>query len=112
VQGLCKAGTLSIIGVYPPTAEHFPIGAAMGKSLTVNMGNCNHRRYLPELVRMVKEGNVDPEKVLTQREPVLSALEAYKEFDRRRAGWIKLELVPDQSENPTREPAQASHAKT
>lgn len=26
VEGLCKAGTLSIIGVYPPTAESFPSG--------------------------------------------------------------------------------------
>jgi threonine dehydrogenase-like Zn-dependent dehydrogenase len=35
VKGLCKAGTLSIIGVYPMTMKSFPIGAAMLKNLTI-----------------------------------------------------------------------------
>jgi hypothetical protein len=29
-----------------------------------------------------------------QREPLTDALEAYKEFDRRSPGWIKVELMP------------------
>jgi hypothetical protein len=37
VEGLAKAGTLSIIGVYPPTMEVFPIGAATNKNLTLRM---------------------------------------------------------------------------
>jgi threonine dehydrogenase-like Zn-dependent dehydrogenase len=32
--------------------------------------------------------------VLTQREPVMNALEAYKAFDQRQPGWIKVELLP------------------
>ncbi|HVG63842.1 MAG TPA: zinc-dependent alcohol dehydrogenase, partial [Hyalangium sp.] len=50
VQGLAKAGTLSIIGVYPQTARTFPIGEAMNKNLTLKMGNCNHRKYIPMLL--------------------------------------------------------------
>lgn len=53
VEALAKAGTLSIIGVYPPTMTTFPIGQAMNKNLTVKMGNCNHRRYAPHLVEVV-----------------------------------------------------------
>jgi threonine dehydrogenase-like Zn-dependent dehydrogenase len=94
VKSLAKAGTLSIIGVYPQAAKVFPIGAAMNKNLTINMGNCNHRKYVPKLVRMVKAGLVDPQKVLTQVEPVMDAIEAYKAFDKRQAGWIKVELKP------------------
>jgi threonine dehydrogenase-like Zn-dependent dehydrogenase len=94
VAALAKAGTLSIIGVYPPTAKVFPIGVAMNKNLTVNMGNCNHRAYLPLLVELVRTGAVDPSKLLTQHEPIANALEAYKEFDRRQPGWIKVELQP------------------
>ena len=45
VQALAKAGTLSIIGVYPPKHHFFPLGMAMNKNLTVNMGNCNYRKY-------------------------------------------------------------------
>ena len=94
VQGLAKAGTLSIIGVYPPSHRFFPLGMAMNKNLTINMGNCNHRKYIPTLVDLVETGAVDPEKILTQREPLTSAIEAYKAFDKRQPGWIKVELVP------------------
>lgn len=94
VEALAKAGTLSIIGVYPQTAKFFPIGAAMNKNLTVKMGNCNHRRYIPKLVDLVRSGAVDPAKVLTQAEPLTDVLAAYKAFDTRQPGWIKVELRP------------------
>jgi threonine dehydrogenase-like Zn-dependent dehydrogenase len=57
--------------------------------LTVKMSNCNHRRYVPELVAMTRSGAVDPSKVLTQVDDVLDVLEAYEAFDRREPGWIK-----------------------
>ncbi len=94
VEGLCKAGTLSIIGVYPPAAESFPIGKAMNKNLSIEMGNCNHRKYIPMLIDIVRNGTIDPATVLTQREPVTDAISAYEAFDKRRAGWIKVELEP------------------
>ncbi len=50
VQALAKAGTLSIVGVYPPTQHQFPIGEAMNKNLTLRMGNCHHRKYIPHLL--------------------------------------------------------------
>lgn len=94
VQALAKAGTLSIIGVYPQTMTRFPLGAAMLKNLSVRMGNCPHRRYIPRLINMVNEGRVDPTQVLTQIEPLADAIEAYKSFDQRRTGWVKVELEP------------------
>jgi threonine dehydrogenase-like Zn-dependent dehydrogenase len=94
VEGLAKAGTLSIIGVYPPTAQSFPIGKAMSKNLTMRMGNANHRHYIPHLIDLVKNNTVDPEKVLTQCEPLTNVLDAYKAFDTRQPGWVKVELKP------------------
>src|SRR4051794_4260889 len=94
VQCLAKAGTLAIVGVYPQTFGSFPIGMAMNKNLTVQMGNCPHRRYVPELVEMVRTGTIDPHEVLTKVEPLTSAIDAYKAFDLRQPGWIKVELEP------------------
>jgi len=94
VQALAKAGTLSIIGVYPETATSFPIGEAMGKNLAINMGSCHHRRYIPKLLRLIRNGSVDPAAILTQHEPLTGAIEAYKAFDRRQPGWVKVELEP------------------
>lgn len=94
VKALAKAGSLSIIGVYPPSARVFPIGAAMNKNLTLKMGNCNHRKYIPKLVNLVRSRVVDPEVILTQREPLTDVIEAYKTFDKRQPGWVKVELLP------------------
>ncbi|WP_220815104.1 zinc-dependent alcohol dehydrogenase [Pseudomonas paralcaligenes] len=94
VEALDKAGTLSIIGVYPEQARHFPIGMAMNKNLTINMGNCHHRKYIPQLIDLVLNRRIDPAKILTQVKPMSDAIEAFKAFDRRDAGWIKVELHP------------------
>lgn len=94
VQAVAKAGTLGIIGVYPPAAERFPIGIAMNKNLTIKAGNCNHRAYVPRLVEMVRAGVIDPVSVLTKVEPLTNVIDAYERFDRREAGWIKTELKP------------------
>jgi threonine dehydrogenase-like Zn-dependent dehydrogenase len=93
-QAVCKAGTIGVIGVFPPQAMTFPIGALQQRNLTAKGGNCNHRRYIPRLVGLVASGAFDPTEVLTQREPVTGAIEAYETFDRRRPGWIKTELLP------------------
>jgi threonine dehydrogenase-like Zn-dependent dehydrogenase len=92
VESVAKAGSIGIIGVYPQTAKTFPIGVAMNKNLTIQAGNCNHRKYIPKLVEMVAAGMIDPSEILTQVEPVSDAIEAYKAFDRRQPGWIKVEL--------------------
>lgn len=94
VEAVAKAGTVSIIGVYPPSDHLFPIGAAMNKNLTLRMGNCNHLKYVPMLVELVRAGRVKPTAILTQREPLSSAIEAFKAFDQRQPGWIKVELQP------------------
>ena len=94
VQALAKAGTLSIIGVYPETMTRFPIGTAMLKNLTMQMGNCPHRKYIPRLIDAVMEGKADPLKVLTEVEPMTDAISAYKAFDKRNSGWVKVELTP------------------
>jgi threonine dehydrogenase-like Zn-dependent dehydrogenase len=94
IQALAKAGTLAIIGVYPPNDTSFPIGMAMNKNLTIRMGNCNHRKYLPQLVEMVRAGTFDPCTIITQQAPMASVIDAYKAFDTRQAGWVKVELRP------------------
>lgn len=93
-DALAKAGTLAIIGVYPEKELFFPIGQAVGKNLTIQMGNCPHRRYIPKLLELVRSGIVDPSKIVTQREPLSSAIKAYEAFEERQPGWLKVQLDP------------------
>jgi threonine dehydrogenase-like Zn-dependent dehydrogenase len=76
LEAVAKAGTISIIGVYGEV-DSYPIGKAMEKNLTLTMGNCNHRRYIPHLVELVRNGTFNPAEILT-REP----------------GWVKVKLEP------------------
>lgn len=95
LNAVAKAGTLAIIGLYPPHARLFPIGYALNRNLTIKMGNCNHRKYLPHLVKMVRSGSLDPLSVLTKREPLSGVIDAYEAFNERQAGWMKVELKPE-----------------
>jgi threonine dehydrogenase-like Zn-dependent dehydrogenase len=92
VQALDKAGTLAIIGVYPPNSRTFPIGEAMNKNLTLKMGNCHHRKYIPMLLGLLRSGEVDVAGLLAKHQPLASALEAFSQFDRRAPGWVKVRL--------------------
>jgi threonine dehydrogenase-like Zn-dependent dehydrogenase len=93
-EAVVKAGTIGIIGVYPQTISTYPIGVVMNKNLTVQAGNCNHRHYMPDLLRLIAEGGVDPALLLTEQEPMSDVMAAYREFDQRQPGWLKVALDP------------------
>ncbi|WP_027941660.1 zinc-dependent alcohol dehydrogenase [Amycolatopsis taiwanensis] len=92
VESVAKAGTIGVIGVYPPGFDVFPFGDLMNKNLTMHAGNCNHRRYVPKLLNLVATGTIDPTAFITQSEPPESAIDAYRAFDRRDEGWLKTVL--------------------
>jgi threonine dehydrogenase-like Zn-dependent dehydrogenase len=89
---IAKAGTLSVIGVYPENARFFPWGQALNMNLTVKGGNCPHRRYIPYLLGLCASGAVRPEVIVSQVRKMESIVEAYESFDRREPGWVKVEL--------------------
>ncbi|MDA8219256.1 MAG: glutathione-dependent formaldehyde dehydrogenase [Dehalococcoidales bacterium] len=97
VECIAKAGTLAIIGVYPEQVRRFPIGMAMNKNLKINSGNCPHRHYVPQLVDLVEAGEIDPTMILTEELAFDDVIEAYKRFDRREPGWVKVAVEPDRT---------------
>lgn len=89
---VAKAGTIGVIGVYPPEHTSFPLGTMMNRNLTVRGGNCDHRRYVPGLLSRIAAGHADPSQIITRREELSSAIDAYGSFDRREMGWSKVVL--------------------
>lgn len=94
IDAVAKAGTVSIIGVYPPQFTTFPVGKMMNKNLTIHSGNCNHRKYLPRLIELVRSGVMRPEQFFTRDLPVASVIDAYHHFDQHERGWLKVKLEP------------------
>jgi threonine dehydrogenase-like Zn-dependent dehydrogenase len=97
IESVAKAGTVSVIGVYSAPLHSFPIDKVMENNLTFKGGNCNHRRYMPEMIELVRSGVIRPEQFLTQKEPMQSAIDAYRSFAEHERGWIKVKLEPASS---------------
>jgi threonine dehydrogenase-like Zn-dependent dehydrogenase len=94
LESVAKAGTVCLTGVYPETAKTYPVGMSMNKNITVKGGNCNHLKYVAKLLEIVRAGVINPSRILTEHEPMTDAIEAYRQFDTRSPGWIKVELRP------------------
>jgi len=94
MKSLAKAGVLSVIGVFPPEVEQFPFGLIQQRNLTVRSGNANHLKYVKDLVALTRQGSLQPTKILTQNEPMTDVIEAYRQFDARKPGWVKVALEP------------------
>lgn len=82
-----KAGTVGTAGVDPPQVQHYPFGEAFMKNLTLKMGNCAHRRYVPDLASLVAAGRLEPTPLITRWVGTGDALDAYRTLDRGEFGW-------------------------
>jgi threonine dehydrogenase-like Zn-dependent dehydrogenase len=60
---------------------------------------------------MTAAGEIDPAKVITEDEPLMSAIDAYKTFEERHAGWIKVKLEPAASETKAKCPGVYARKK-
>ncbi|MFT3770670.1 MAG: zinc-dependent alcohol dehydrogenase [Minicystis sp.] len=94
INAVRRGGTVSIIGVYGPPANLIPIGTAMNKGLVLRMGQCNVKRYMPQLLDHIRAGAIDAKGLITHRFALEEAPEAYRLFAGRRDGIIKCVLVP------------------
>jgi threonine dehydrogenase-like Zn-dependent dehydrogenase len=89
-----KGGTVSIPGVYGGWSDKFPLGALMNKGLTIKTGQTHVHKYVPELLKLVQEGKIDPSFVVTHRLPLGEAAHGYDIFRGKKDGCIKVVLDP------------------
>lgn len=94
IQCCGKAGTISMPGVYIGTLDNIPLGAAMNKGLTFRMGQTHVQRYMPLLLEKIMEGEIDPSKIITHKIKLKEAPKAYKVFDEKEKGCIKVVMTP------------------
>ncbi|MDH6264636.1 threonine dehydrogenase-like Zn-dependent dehydrogenase [Rhizobium sp. SG_E_25_P2] len=87
-------GTVSIVGVYGGFLDKIPMGSAINRGLTFRMAQTPVQRYLPELMRRIVEGEIDPSFVITHRGSLEDGPELYKTFRDKKDGCIKVVLKP------------------
>ncbi|KAH9541979.1 hypothetical protein CY35_14G090800 [Sphagnum magellanicum] len=89
-----KAGRVSIVGVYAGFANHFNVGAMMEKGLNIAAGQTPVQKYWPTLLPMVQSGKIDSTLPITHVLPLSEAPRAYKIFDDKEDGCVKVLLKP------------------
>jgi len=89
-----KGGRVSIVGDYYALCNQFPIGAMMEKGLTIRGSQVYVQKYWKQLLQYLQEGKVDPSFVITQEMPLEKADEAYRIFDAKEKGVVKILLRP------------------
>lgn len=92
--GLAKRwGTVSAIGVNQSMDFKFPMGLAFVKGLKFAIGTCSVQSHWDELIALIRAGRLDPEKFITHRMSLSEGAEAYRLFDAREDGALKMILT-------------------
>lgn len=89
-----NGGTVSIPGVYTGLVDKFPLGSLMNRSLTIKTGQTHVQRYLEPLLERVEGGEIDPSFVVSHKFDLEEAPNAYKMFNDKQNGCIKVVLKP------------------
>ena len=89
-----KGGRISIPGVYGGVTDKFPIGALMEKGLSVKSGQTHVQKYMPELLKMIVEGELDTTFLISHRLSLEEAPKGYKIFKEQQNEVTKVVLKP------------------
>jgi threonine dehydrogenase-like Zn-dependent dehydrogenase len=89
-----KGGRISVIGVYGPPHNIVPLGIAMNKNITLRLGQCNTKRYMPHLLEHIRAGRVDAKAIISHRMPLDDVTRAYEMFAGKLDNCRKVVLVP------------------
>jgi 2-desacetyl-2-hydroxyethyl bacteriochlorophyllide A dehydrogenase len=87
-----KEATVSVIGAGLERFD-FPIQAAFRKGITFRASICSVQRQLPELIKLIQQGRLHPERVISHRMKLSEGATAYRMFDKREGGALKMVLA-------------------
>ncbi|MDP9840659.1 threonine dehydrogenase-like Zn-dependent dehydrogenase [Neorhizobium huautlense] len=88
-------GTVSLPGVFIGPAVPVPLGAVVGKGLTLKTGQTHVQKYLEPLMDLILDGKIDPSFLITHRIGLEEGPEAYKKFRDKSDGCVKVVIRPN-----------------
>ncbi|WP_295110369.1 zinc-binding dehydrogenase, partial [uncultured Kocuria sp.] len=96
IHSVRRAGTVSVSGVYGGMADPMPMMEMFDKGITMRMGQCHVRRWTGELLEIASrsEDVLGLESLATHHVSLDEAPDAYKMFQEKKDGCIKVVLKP------------------
>ncbi len=89
-----RGGTVSILGVYGNPYDNFPISQIFDKGITIKCGQAPVHKYIDMLMKLVTEGKIVLNDIITHRLPLDQAAHAYDIFNKKEDGCVKVVLHP------------------
>ncbi|MFF5173131.1 zinc-dependent alcohol dehydrogenase [Micromonospora sp. NPDC000089] len=96
LKAVRRGGTVSISGVYGGEVDPMPLMEMFDRGIQLRMGQCHVRRWTDEIMPLLS-GDDDPlgvEDLRTHRVPLVDAPQAYKMFQEKSDGCVKVVLAP------------------
>jgi threonine dehydrogenase-like Zn-dependent dehydrogenase len=87
-------GTVSQPGIFI-NSVNLPMGAFVGRTLTMKTGQTHVQKYLKPLMNRIERGEIDPSFLITHRVSLEDGPEAYKTFRDKKDGCIKVVMRPN-----------------
>ena len=90
-----RGGTISLSGVYGGAADPMPMVTLFDKQIQLRMGQCNVKRWVGDIMPLLTdEDPLGVDDFATHRLPLTDAPDAYRAFQEKRDGHIKVQLKP------------------
>lgn len=89
-----RGGIVSVVGVYGSTFDNFPIYRWFDKGITLTGGQAPVQIYIDHLMKLVQEGKVKLDDIITHRLPLSEAAHGYNIFKQKEDHCVKVVLTP------------------
>jgi threonine dehydrogenase-like Zn-dependent dehydrogenase len=90
-----RGGTISLVGVYGGMSDPLPLLTLFDKQIQLRMGQANVRRWVPELMPLLLDGDpLGVDGFASHHLPLSAAPEAYEKFQKKADGFVKVLLQP------------------
>ncbi|MGI8537727.1 MAG: zinc-dependent alcohol dehydrogenase [Mycobacteriales bacterium] len=90
-----RGGTVSLSGVYGGQADPMPMLTLFDKQIQLRMGQCNVKRWIGDIMPLLTDDDpLGVDTFATHRLPLEQAPEAYRAFQEKRDGHVKVLLQP------------------
>jgi threonine dehydrogenase-like Zn-dependent dehydrogenase len=90
-----RGGTISLVGVYGGQTDPLPMLTLFDKQVQLRMGQANVRRWVPEIMPLLLDGDpLGVDGFATHHLPLSQGPNAYAKFQKKEDGYIKVLLEP------------------
>jgi S-(hydroxymethyl)glutathione dehydrogenase/alcohol dehydrogenase len=89
-----RGGIVSIVGVYGYPYDNFPLHQIFDKGIIIKAGQAPVHKFIDELEKMVMDGKVQLDDIISHKMPLSEAPKAYEIFCDKKDNCVKVVLKP------------------